>query len=85
MKVETQSWPLVSNSRNLGEGKVPHRKREAGTFQAAQKGSKKSWNGNRTGTEIVRRVYRVMRRKTEAREPAPGPVRFPTHTWHRDR
>lgn len=55
--------------------------REAGTFQAAQKKSKKSWNGNRTGTEIVRRVYRVMRRKREARELAPGPVCFPIHTW----
>lgn len=63
---------------------MPHRRREAGTFQAAQKRSKKSWNSNRTGTEIVRRVYRVMR-KTEAREPAPGPVRFPIHTWHKDR
>lgn len=64
---------------------MPHRRREAGTFQAAQKRSKKSWNGNRTGTEIVRRVYRVTRRKTEARESAPGPVRFPIHTWLRDR
>jgi hypothetical protein len=36
-----------------------------GTFQEAQKGSERSWNGNRTGTEIVRRVYRVMGRKTE--------------------
>lgn len=62
---------------------MPHRRREAGTFQAAQKRFKKSWNRNKTGAERVRRVYRVMRRKREARESAPGPVCFPIHTWRR--
>lgn len=71
---------LVMNSRSLGEGKVPRRRREAGTFQAAQKRSRKSCNGNRTGTEIVRRFYRVTRR-TEAREPALGGVN-PCHVPH---
>lgn len=60
-RVAIQSGLL--QARSLGEGQVPHRRREAGTFPTAQKRSKKSWNSNRTGREIARRVYRVMRRK----------------------
>lgn len=61
---EGRSRELAVNSRSLGEVKASHRRREAGTFQAAQKRSRRSCNGNRTGTEIVRRVYRVTRRRT---------------------
>lgn len=50
-----RAW--VRDKCHTGEG------RQVPFGQHKKKRSKKSWNGNRTGTEIVKRVYRVMRRK----------------------